>query len=189
MQFKNILLTLSVVTAAIAAPAFNTVNVPLRTYSVQDLQSVTDTFTAIQGAIDKMVEAVKGYNGDPAALAAIQTGSDDIKKIMDEGAVKIAASPAMGLMDAINILGPTGTLSSKVDDIVIALASKKEDFIKANLGDIVINDLKGQKDSSDQLVKAILANLPMPGLLGVIAGPIAGQITTKLDNAIKAWSS
>jgi len=148
MQFKNTLI-LGFVAVAIAAPVFNAANVPLRNYSTQDLISVTDTFTAIQNGIDKMVDAVKAYNGDPAALASIQQFSDDLKKVIDDGTAKVAASPAMGLMDAISVLGPTGTLSSKVDDIVIALATKKEEFTKANLAEVVINDLKSQKDSND----------------------------------------
>jgi hypothetical protein len=187
MQFKNII-TLGFASLAVAAPALNAANVPLRTYSVQDLQSVTDTFNAIQAGIDKMTDSVKAYTGDPAQLAAIQGGSDDLAKIIDAGTAKVAASPAMGLMDAINVLGPVGTLSSKVDDIIIALATKKETFTKMNLGEVVINDLKTQKTAADGLIKAILANLPMPGLLSIIAGPIAKQITDKLENGIKQWS-
>jgi len=181
MQIKAII-SFSLASMVFAAPAVVYHNVNF------DLVSITDTFTAIQGGIDKMVAAVKSYTGDPAQLVPIQNTSDDILKIIQDGTAKVASSPAMGLMDAINVLGPTGTLSSKVDEIIMALAEKKALFTENNLGDVVLKDLNDQKTASEALVKAILNNLPMPGLLGVVAGPIAKQITDKLENGIKAWT-
>jgi Hydrophobic surface binding protein A len=181
MQIKTIL-TLGFASMALAAPAIEMHNAKF------DLQSVTDTFNAIQSGIDKMVNDVKAYTGDPQQLKAIQDDSDAILKTINDGAAKVAASPAMGLMDAIGVLGPVGTLSSKVDEIIMALATKKETFTKMNLASLVTKDLSDQKNAADALVKAILANLPIPGLLGIIAGPIAKQITDKLDAGVKAWS-
>jgi len=169
---------------AVAAPTVAGTMAPL------DLVSVTDTFNAIQAGIDKMVANVKAYTGDSAAqVAAIQSESDNVLKIIRDGTDKVAKSPAMGIADAIGILGPVGTLSSKVDEIINALASKKEVLTKNNLASVVLKDLQDQKNAAEKLVTAILNNLPLPSLLGIIAAPIAKQITDKLDAGAKSWAS
>lgn len=183
MQFKS-LFTLGLASVAVAAPAMTAAQ---KAQSAQDLATVQAVFNDVQAGIDVMVQAVKTYTGEPAALASIQSGSDNLMKIINDGAKKVAASTAMGLADAIGVLGPVSTLGSKVDEIVLALAEKKETFTKLSLQQVVIDDLKAQKGAADELVKAILANLPMPGLLGIIAGPIAKGITDKIDNGIKQW--
>jgi hypothetical protein len=181
MQLKT-LISLTFASMAVAVP------VVASNMGKFDLPAVTETFNNIQNGIDKMAQDVRAYKGDPQQLAVIQSDSDALAQIIDQGTAKIKASPAMGLMDAINILGPVGTLSSKVDDIITALASNKDTFAKMNVNSVVIQDLKQQKAAADKLVTAILANLPIPGLLGIIAGPIAKQITDKLDGGIKQWS-
>jgi uncharacterized membrane protein YeaQ/YmgE (transglycosylase-associated protein family) len=153
-----------------------------------DLPAVQNTFNDIQAGIDKMVADVKAFTGDKAAINPIVADSEAILTIIREGADKVAKSPAMGLMDAISVLGPVSTLSAKVDEIVMALAEKKEKITGAGAAGLVADNLRKQKNEADGLVKSILANLPMPGLLGIVAGPIAKQITDKLDAGAKAWS-
>jgi hypothetical protein len=181
MQLKTII-SLGFASMAVAVPAIAS------TREKFDLPAITDTFTNIQNGIDKMAQDVRAYKGDPQQLAVIQTDSGSLQKIIQDGTAKIKTSPAMGLMDAIGVLGPVGVLSSKVDDVITALASNKETFTKMNVGGVVVQDLKVQKAAADQLVAAILANLPLLSLLGIIAGPIAKQVTDKLDAGIKAWS-
>jgi Hydrophobic surface binding protein A len=169
---------LGLFTAAFAAPIENT---------KFDLPAITSTFNNIQGGIDKMVGDVKNYKGTesmPAMLASSQGILDALK----EGTAAIAKSPALGLMDAIGILGPVGTLSSKVDEIILALAEKKEILKGLGVSSVVKDELVKQKAGADDLVKAITNNLPMPALLGIVAGPIAKQITDKLEGGIKQWS-
>jgi hypothetical protein len=182
MQIKTIL-SLTFASMAVAAPTVTGTMAPL------DLVSVTDTFNAIQAGIDKMVANVKAYTGGSAQVAAIQSDSDNVLKIIRDGTDKVAKSPAMGIADAIGILGPVGTLSSKVDEIINALASKKEVLTKNNLASVVLKDLQDQKNAAEKLVTAILNNLPLPSLLGAIAAPIAKQITDKLDAGAKSWAS
>jgi len=142
MQLKTFIV-IGLASLATAAPA---VNAPARTF---DLLAVTDTFGLIQTQIDKMVNDVKAYTGDPSGLAAIQEDSDTLAKIIGEGTAKVKASPAMGLMDAINVLGPVGVLSSKVDEIIFALAFKRTEFEKMNLNSVVLGDLQQQKTAAD----------------------------------------
>ena len=152
-----------------------------------DLPTVTGTFDKIQSSIDKMVSDINAFTGDKASMTGIVADSADIQKVIEEGVTKIKASPAMGLMDAIGILAPVTTLGNKVDEIVNALASKKTDLEKINATPAVLSELRKQRLVADKLSAAILANLPMPALLGSIAKPIAKQITDKLDAGIKQW--
>jgi hypothetical protein len=180
MQLKT-LLTLGFASMTVAAP------IVAGTLNTFDLPAITDTFNAIQGGIDKMVTDVKAFTGDPQQLVAIQEDNDAILKIINDGTDKVSKSTAMGIMDALGILGPTGTLASKVDEVIAALADKKKLLSDLNLQSIVVKDLTDQRSASDNLIKAIVANLPMPSVLGMIANPIAKQITDKLDAGVKTW--
>ena len=185
MQLKRIFLLASIATSAIAAPIQEETNNAL---VQRDLATVQQVFNSIMATIDKMVGVVEKFDGSPDQLVAVQTASEEILKIMDEGTQKIKSSPTMGLMDAINIITPTGTLGGKVDGVIQALGSKKAEFDKLNVSAVVLEQLKAQRASAENLSAAILANLPMPSLLGAIAGPIAKQITNKLDDGIKQWT-
>jgi len=178
MQFKNILVLASLGSFVAAAP----LQVVQR-----DLPTVQKVFDNIGAQIDKMAAIVNDFKGEPDQLVAVQGASEEILKIMDEGTKEITGSATMGLMDAINVIGPTGVLGAKVDGVITALGGKKAEFDKLNVASVVLDQLKAQRASAELLSTAILANLPMPSVLGVIAGPIAKQITDKLDGGIKQW--
>ncbi len=59
---------------------------------------------------------------------------------------------------------------------------------KLSIGSVVLDQLKAQHVSAEALSEAVLVNPPLPSLLGVIGGPVANQITDKLDNGIKQCS-
>jgi len=153
-----------------------------------DLPSVQATFDNIQQGIDKMISHVKIFKGEKDVLDAIIADSNGILAAIAEGTEKVAKSPAMGITDALNILAPVQILASKVEEVVLVLASKKETIGKAQADAAILGELQKQKTGADGLVKVILANLPMPGLIGPIAGPIAKSITDKLENGIRLWS-
>jgi len=80
-------------------------------------------------------------------------------------------------------------MASKVDEIVSALTVKKETFDKASVTAVVIQQLQDQRLAADKLAKAITGNLPLPGLIGPIAAPIAKQFTDKLEGGLKAFGA
>jgi hypothetical protein len=186
MLFKTVSVVAFMVGVAVASPldaaARNTL-IPF------DLAAVTAAFTNIQANIDKMIELTKAFDGDTEKMEGMMTASSDILAAINDGTAKIAASPTMGIADALGVLGPAGTMATKVDDIVAALLAKKDVFDKSSITPVVIQQLQDQRQASDKLAKAITANLPMPALLGVIAGPIAKQFTDKLEAGIKAFGA
>jgi hypothetical protein len=154
-----------------------------------DLPTVQSTFNDIQAGIDKMVAGTKAFDGsNKEAIAGLLADSGVVLAAISSGADKVKASPAMTITDAVSILGPVSTLSSKVDEIVQALAAQKDKFVSLSINGVVLDELKKQRAAAEILVKNILANLPLPSLLGIVAGPIAKQVTDKLDAGIKNFS-
>jgi hypothetical protein len=176
MRFQSVL-ALGLFSSVMAVPIDN---------AKMDLPSVQATFEAIQNGIDKLITDVRAYTGGPHT--AFVADADAILSAIKAGTEKVAKSPAMGITDAIAILAPVGVLSSKIEEVVGVLATQKEVLNKGGAGPLILDSLKKQKSSADGLVAAILNNLPLPQVLGIIAGPIAKTVTDKLEVGIKQWS-
>src|ERR1700712_3010757 len=129
-MFSQFFLLSLAVAKALAMPLEAETASPL---GVFDLPTVQATFDKVQAGIDKMVKDVNAFTGDKAGMDVIVADSTEIQSILTEGVAKIKASPAMAIADALGILGPVGTLGSKVDEIVNALAQKKADLEKAGV--------------------------------------------------------
>lgn len=75
-------------------------------------------------------------------------------------ATAVQGSSAIGLVDAVGILGPVNVLSSKVDDVVTALLTKKGQFDTAKMSGQVGEQLLADQAATKDLIKAILGKLP-----------------------------
>jgi Hydrophobic surface binding protein A len=186
MHFKTISTVAFMVLAAVATPleavAYNTL-------VAFDLPTVQASFNQIQASIDKMITKIKDFDGETEKMEPMLSAATEILNGIKEGTSKIASSPTMGIMDALGMLTPVGTMASKVDEVVAALTAKKEVFDKLAITAVVVEQLQDQLKASDQMSKAIAANLPMPALLGPIAGPIGKLITDKLEAGIRAFGA
>jgi hypothetical protein len=153
----------------------------------RDLPAVTASFDNVSKALDKLIDAVTGFDGDLDKLPVLLETSESITKMNLEGAAKVKASPTMGIMDALNIINPTLGIQEKVNKVMGAFMEKKDLLEKAGVKDVVLDQMIAQRKAADELAGAITGNLPMPGLLGAIAKPIAKTITDALDVGIKNW--
>lgn len=153
----------------------------------RDLPTITTAMTDIGAAVDKMTADIKSWDGAATSAVAILDDSKAIKALLEQDTKKIQATDAIGLFDAISILGPTNTLTAKVDDVVTALKDKKAALNSAALGPVVLQELKDQKFAANDLATAIVGKLP--SLAQAIGGPMAQQIVTKLDGAVNAFST
>jgi len=153
----------------------------------RDLPTVQAAFDKVGAAIDKLVEAVNGYDGDPNKLAVLLESSEAISKMNSEGAEVVKTSPAMGIMDALAIISPTMVIQDKVNKVMKAFRDKKDALEKAGVKDVVVEQMIKQRHAADDLAGAILGNLPLPSLIGPIAGPIAATITDALNAGITEW--
>jgi len=179
MHLKSLIL-LGYAASALAAPLEAT---------TQDLPTIQGVFTSIKAQIEKMVTNVNAFDGSAAKVTSIADDSKVIEDIISKGAAKIGKSKAMGLMDAITLLGDVGGMAASVETITSALSAKRKDIDKASGGATVLGNLKSQRTAAKKLTEAIKKNLPMSGLLGGFADPIAKQVTDVLDKAITEWSA
>jgi hypothetical protein len=154
----------------------------------QDLPAIQSVFNSIKTQIEKMVTNVNAFDGSAAKISSIAGDSKVIEDIISKGAAKIGKSKAMGLMDAVTLLGDVGGMAASVETITGALSAKRPDIDKAKGGATVLGNLKSQRAAAKKLTDAIKKNLPMASLLGGIADPIAKQVTDVLDKAITEWS-
>jgi len=185
MLFKHVFAaTLATSTLAAAAPVES-----LYTMAPFDMKPITDAFNAIKANIDKMVGSVSSFDGDKGKLPAIVAASKEIQNAVTTNAAKINQAPALEIMDLLSIISESNNLGTKIDEIVNALARKKAEIQKAGASKTVLEELKGQKASADEMVKVILSKLPLAAIVGPIAQPIAQGITDKIQAGINDWTN
>jgi hypothetical protein len=152
----------------------------------RDLPAITGTMEAIGTAIDTAAAGLTAWDGKGDSVEGILKASGAILEEMKKGSAKISGSAALGIMDAAAVIGPSNTLSGKVEGVMAAMVGKKDAFQKLGVLTAVVDVLKEQKGGADELQKAILGK--MPALAQPIAGPMAKQIGDKLDAAIATLS-
>jgi len=153
-----------------------------------DITTMQETFDHIFTGIDNMVVNINKFKAEDAAgVQAIIGDSNIITKAINDGTAKIKKSQAMALPDLLAILGPVMVMENKVGEVVDALSARKADLEKVGASKAVLQELVAEKAAADGLVAAILANLPMSSVVGVVAKPIAAMITNRLDKGVKEW--
>jgi Hydrophobic surface binding protein A len=169
-----------------AAPTSFLLNVlnPRATSGLPDVQAA---FNKIQDSIAKMVEDINKWDGQAPSSAPIFDSAKTLLATIKASTTSISGSSSIGLMDAVNILGPVNTLSNKVDDVVTALLTKKGAFDASKMTGQVSEQLVQDQAATKELIKAILGRLPSMTI--PIAQPIADGVSQKLDKAVTAYGS
>jgi hypothetical protein len=178
MQFLTLLL---LATTSLASPLYTR---DLATsQGLQDGPTVVGALDGIGAAIEKCTSSITSWNGELTGVEEILKTSTAILAAMNKAVTSISSMPVLGIFEAASVIGPTNTLSAKVDAVTAALISKKAAFEKLGVLAAVTDTLKDQKRSADTLQKAIMDK--MPALATPIAGPMAKQFGDKLDAALK----
>jgi hypothetical protein len=177
MLFKFSLIA-GLVSAAFAAEA--------ETQASLDLQAMAASFDKIFAGIDSIVQTVNNFK-DASTTQEMVLNFAAINQALTEGAAGIKKSKSMSIPELLNIFGPVGVMQDKVSGVVSILSSKKAMLEGAGAKATVVSELQKTKQAADGLVDAIKANLPLPSLTGIVAGPIAATITDVLAKGIKEW--
>jgi hypothetical protein len=178
MQFLTLFL---LVTTSLASPLYTR---DLATsHGLQDGPTVVNALDGIGAAIERCTSSITSWNGEVTGVEEILKTSTEILDAMNKAVTSISSMPVLGIMEAVTVIGPTNTLSAKVDAVTAALISKKAAFEKLGVLVAVTDTLKEQKRSADTLQKAIMDK--MPALATPIAKPMAKQFGDKLDAALK----
>jgi hypothetical protein len=152
-----------------------------------DMIAMQQIFDKIFTAVEKTTEHVRAFTGEPAQLQTFVADSAAIQAILNEGTARMKKSVGMGIPDILTILGPVGVMESEVAEVVDALKRKKAEIEKISASKTVIEELTKLRVAADNLISAIIGNLPLSSVVGIVAGPIAKQITNRLDGGIKAF--
>jgi hypothetical protein len=142
----------------------------------------------ITGHLGEMAKAIGKFNGDPLDAIPILDASNAILKSMKDGATTITDGKTMGITDTIAILAPLTSLNSAVGDVTKGLIRKKAQFEKADLLDIVLDQLETFTVVSNDLVKTITSRLPAM-LPKTVAEPFSQPILDKLNEVIKVFKT
>jgi hypothetical protein len=180
MLFKSYLLN-------VAAFAAVTVPVTADVLSKQDMTAMAAAFDKIFTGIDATMIKVNGFTGDAAGVDAIIKEGDMIVESIISSTAAVKKSVGMGIADLLNIFGPVFVMESKVGELVDGLKVKKADIEKAGGAPKILSLLQREKQAADGLVTVIIANLPIPSLVGIVANPIAKIITDRIGGGIKDW--
>ncbi|TID20327.1 putative cell wall protein [Venturia nashicola] len=175
MHFTKIFSIGLLATSATAAP----------TASRRSLADVQAAFDKIQASIATMVTKINAWDGQAASVTGVMEESGKLLATIKSSTTAIQGSSAIGIVDAVGVLGPVNVLSAKVDDVVTALLTKKGQFDGAKVTGQVSEQLVQDQTATRELIKAILGKLP--SMTVPIAQPIADGVSTKLDKAVTAF--
>jgi len=130
---------------------------------------------------------VKNWQGDFNGANLILQDSSYILSDMSVGIQYIGKSTAISNTDTVRILPLLNTLNNAVDAYANALIEKKRFADSLSLTPQFLYQLQQQKQAAGDLSKSISSKLPTIPWLA--AGPVTEQIVSKLDKAIKAFST
>jgi Hydrophobic surface binding protein A len=171
----------------LAACAILALPVKAATLNTRDMQAMQEAFDHIFTGIDNMVISLNSFNGGPAGIAKIVADNTALRNAISLGATKVKASPGMAIVDIIHIGGPLFVMENKISELVESLRSRKAELDKAGAGGTILGELQKDKTAMDALTNAVNKNLPLQGIIDIIANPIGKIITNKLDVGIKEW--
>ncbi|QDS77077.1 hypothetical protein FKW77_007335 [Venturia effusa] len=152
----------------------------------RSLSDVQAAFDKIQANIATLVAKINAWDGQASSVQPIMDDSKKLHETIQSSATAIQGSSSIGLMDAVGVIGPVNVLSTKVDDVVTALLTKKGQFDAAKVSDKVSGELVQDQAATKELIKAILGRLP--SVTVSIAQPIADGVSQKLDKAVTAYA-
>jgi len=149
---------------------------------LRDLATIQGVLSQVSQQVDKLSTAVKSFSGDPGPLSS---ANDQLISILKDGTSKVSGTSALTQNEALSVTSSVQQLNTSVADAVDALIAKKSDFVSANAGGIILQDLQAQKSGSDALAAAITSKVPT-ALQGV-AAQLSGDIGKSLDRGIAAF--
>jgi hypothetical protein len=172
MRFSAILVTLGL-TGALATP----------TLTSRQNAPAAGVISGIQAQLSAVASAVSAFDGkDPKP---VEDASSKLVTIINDGTKTVSSGPAMTTMDALGLTGPVQDLTKQTEGVINDLISKKDQFVAANAGPTVYQNLQEQYTASDNLSKAISAKVPQG--LGDLASQLAAGITAAIQKGIDAY--
>jgi hypothetical protein len=171
MRFSALLVTLGL-TGALATPTL-----------VSREAAAVGVISDISAQVSALASAVSSYSGgDPSA---VKSASEKLVSTINTGVDTVKNGDALTTADALALTSPVQDLTKQVEGVVGDLISKKDQFVAANAGGTVYQDLQAQYTAADNLAKAISAKVPES--LSDIAAQLSAGITAAIQKGLDAY--
>jgi hypothetical protein len=171
MRFSALLVTLGL-TGALATPTL-----------VSREAAAVGVISDISAQVSALASAVSSYSGgDPSA---VKSASEKLVSTINTGVDTVKNGDALTTADALALTSPVQDLTKQVEGVVSDLISKKDQFVAANAGGTVYQDLQAQYTAADNLAKAISAKVPES--LSDIAAQLSAGITAAIQKGLDAY--
>ncbi|QDS70002.1 hypothetical protein FKW77_003469 [Venturia effusa] len=184
MQFKQIL-ALALAGTAVASPIQAVVD---SVAGAQDLATIQAAFASVEAALTTLDTSIKGLTapGTEAATKKITDESDAVKKALDDGSAKIAASGPVSLTEALQVQVASNKLTGLTSTVITDLIAKKDIIVGAKQAKTTVDSLTGQKTAAENFVKAISGKVPTG--VQTIAQAASKSVGDSLAKGIAAFS-
>ncbi|KAF2663835.1 hypothetical protein BT63DRAFT_465502 [Microthyrium microscopicum] len=137
-------------------------------------------------AFDQQVSALTPSSDVAKSQSQLVAASQAILNSMKTGEAAIKGAKPLGLLEVTGLISDGTALATNAQKVLADLTSKQDIIKKANLGPLVVTQLKAQKAAADTFAKATTDKLPTG--TQTIGGTLITAITNALDSGIKIFS-
>jgi hypothetical protein len=141
----------------------------------RDVATISNVVMEVDMGIKNLDSAVQAFNRDPTPL---QMASMNLQNTIKTGTKSIQATSEITLQDAIMLQTFVTSLQGDGQSLVTNLESKKADFEKAGLCDLVREQVSSVSSSGSALIDAVVSKVPESAR--TIASQLAGGFTATL---------
>ncbi|KAK3076492.1 hypothetical protein LTS18_012864, partial [Coniosporium uncinatum] len=148
----------------------------------RDVATITQVLASINVKVTSLDTAVQGFSSD---ISTVKSASDAVLAAIQDGVTQVKATTEITITDALTVQSSVQELTVTVKGVVGDLTSKKEAFVSAGEGGIVLTALQEQKSASEELASAITGKVPEA--LQSLAQQLSAGISESLQEGITAF--
>ncbi|KAK1966838.1 hypothetical protein LY78DRAFT_635017 [Colletotrichum sublineola] len=153
----------------------------------QAAQVIQTAVTSVQGAISKLDTAIKAVGDDINSAQPALTAATDLQGVITKAAADVQAAPPLQLQEALGLQQLATDLQGSATTLIDDIIAKKPNFDKLGVSNVVLDNLKQQKETTQNLGKGLISKVPAIGQ-GIAQQTIDG-LTAVIDKGVQAYSS
>lgn len=177
MKFFGTVLAFGLVATTFAEP------IPASKRALSDFQAV---ITAVRTQVGVLDTTVTNYQGGTATADNVQTESDELVTIIENGDTTVQGLPTLSSIEALGLVSPIQALTGDVSDLVDNVIAAHGKFQAEGRDGEVLTSLQEQKTASEGLAASITSKVPSS--LQGLANELSAGISENIQRGIDAYS-
>ncbi|KAK2016166.1 hypothetical protein LZ32DRAFT_645320 [Colletotrichum eremochloae] len=153
----------------------------------QAAQVIQTAVTSVQGAISKLDTAIKAVGDDINSAQPALTAATDLQSVITKAVADVQGAPPLQLQEALGLQQLATDLQGSATTLIDDIIAKKPNFDKLGVSNVVLDNLKQQKETTQNLGKGLISKVPAIGQ-GIAQQTIDG-LTAIIDKGVQAYSS